>query len=94
MAEKPSDKWCLPVCRDHHAEQHSMNEQEFWRKYRILPLALAMKLYSEYGGDGGKIRHKKKPRVTILPKGLGAKKTIVSQPFPRAKRKIQSRGFK
>jgi hypothetical protein len=42
MAEKPSDKWTLPLCPRHHREQHSMNEREFWARHGKDPFALAM----------------------------------------------------
>jgi hypothetical protein len=45
-AEKPSDKWTLPVCGVHHREQHTMNEMAFWAKYGINPFLLAMTLRS------------------------------------------------
>lgn len=35
VAEKPSDHWCTPLCRKHHDEQHSMNEEWYWRSYGI-----------------------------------------------------------
>jgi hypothetical protein len=44
MAEKPSDKWALPLCNAHHREQHSMNEMAFWKKYEIDPFMLAIKM--------------------------------------------------
>ena len=44
MAEKPDDKWALPVCNRHHTEQHTMNEMLFWAKYGINPFVLAMTL--------------------------------------------------
>jgi hypothetical protein len=44
MAEKPSDKWVVPLCRPHHEEQHSMNEMDFWRCHQINPFILAMTL--------------------------------------------------
>jgi hypothetical protein len=44
MAEKPSDKWALPLCNRHHAEQHSMNELAFWKQYDIDPFMLAITL--------------------------------------------------
>lgn len=44
MAQKPDDKWALPGCNRHHAEQHTMNEMEFWAKYNINPFILAMTL--------------------------------------------------
>ncbi len=96
MGEKPDDKWALPMCRSCHMKQHGMNEREFYRERRILPLLLAQKLYSEYGGTGGAVRHKKKPRqrTTIVPKGLNVKRRIVSRPFPKTQRKLQSKGFK
>lgn len=35
--EKPSDFFCYPACREHHAEQHGLNssEQIFERKYGV-----------------------------------------------------------
>lgn len=47
MAEKPSDKWAVPLCNRHHREQHSMNEMEFWKCHGINPFVLAMTLRSE-----------------------------------------------
>jgi hypothetical protein len=44
MAEKPSDKWALPLCNRHHREQHSMNELEFWKSHGIDPFMLAIKM--------------------------------------------------
>ncbi len=44
MAEKPSDKWAVPLCNRHHSEQHSMNEMDFWKCHRINPFVLAMTL--------------------------------------------------
>jgi hypothetical protein len=44
MAEKPSDKWTVPLCNRHHREQHSMNEMDFWKCHGINPFILAMTL--------------------------------------------------
>ncbi len=30
MGEKPDDRWTLPLCSQHHREQHTMNESAFW----------------------------------------------------------------
>jgi hypothetical protein len=30
MQRKSDDRWALPLCRLHHAEQHSMNERRWW----------------------------------------------------------------
>lgn len=49
MQEKPSDKWSLPLCREHHAEQHNGNELEFWERYRIDPFLVATALHNSTG---------------------------------------------
>lgn len=46
MAEKPDDKWTLPLCRTHHEDQHRHNELEWWLRKGIDPFALAMSLYA------------------------------------------------
>jgi hypothetical protein len=43
LSEKSDDRWALPLCRDHHVEQHSMNEREWWASYHIDPAKLALK---------------------------------------------------
>ena len=40
MAEKPSDKWAVPLCNRHHREQHGMNEMDFWKCNGINPFVL------------------------------------------------------
>ena len=44
MQEKASDSWVTPLCVSHHAEQHTMNEMAFWKKYGIDPFMLAITL--------------------------------------------------
>ncbi len=44
MAEKPSDKWTVPLCNEHHRQQHSMNEMKFWAMHGIDPFMLAIRL--------------------------------------------------
>lgn len=41
MAMKPSDRWCVSLCRDHHAEQHRIGEKTFWRLTFRDPIELA-----------------------------------------------------
>ncbi len=43
-AEKPSDKWAVPLCGRHHREQHSMREMDFWGCHGIDPFILAITL--------------------------------------------------
>lgn len=45
MAEKPDDKYALPVCGECHREQHSTNECEWWVRKRIDPVKSALALY-------------------------------------------------
>ena len=54
MGEKPDDKWAIPLCRECHTVQHSMNERIYWASVLIHPLALATGLYAQYGGTGGR----------------------------------------
>lgn len=76
--EKPDDRWAIPMCRKHHSEQHSMNENDFWFYAMVDPLFCAKSYYAEYGGTGGKPRR----RTTIKPR------------LPKETRaKINSRGF-
>ena len=41
ISMKPSDRWCISLCRDCHASQHSMGEQTFSRLHGINMKALA-----------------------------------------------------
>lgn len=39
---KPSDRWVISLCRDHHIEQHQVGEVAFEMKYGIDMRALAV----------------------------------------------------
>lgn len=51
--EKPSDKWTVPLCPEHHLNgpdaQHAMNERIWWMQQGIDPIDLCMKLYEATG---------------------------------------------
>jgi len=49
--EKPSDKWAVPLHPDLHREQHSGNEELFWAKRGLDPLAIASALFMNSGDD-------------------------------------------
>lgn len=49
MAEKPSDRWTVPLCRAEHTRQHSMDEEAYWRAVNIDPLTVAALLWSASG---------------------------------------------
>jgi hypothetical protein len=42
---KPSDKWCISLCRDCHARQHQLGEPEFERRNKINMRALAEEFF-------------------------------------------------
>lgn len=47
MAEKPDDKWVLPLCRTHHEDQHRNNELNWWARMGFPdPFAVAQALYA------------------------------------------------
>jgi hypothetical protein len=41
MSMKPSDRWCISLCREHHAEQHRIGERAFETAAGINMKALA-----------------------------------------------------
>lgn len=47
IALKPSDRWAISLCANHHREQHRLGEREFQKRYGIdlhgLALAFARK---------------------------------------------------
>jgi hypothetical protein len=42
MGLKPSDCWCISLCKAHHVEQHAMGEPAFEAKYGLDLRALAL----------------------------------------------------
>lgn len=46
MGIKPSDKWCISLCRDHHAEQHQIGEKSFDKRHGIVMKALAESFFA------------------------------------------------
>lgn len=41
MGVKPSDRWCISLCRDCHGQQHQLGERSFEQAARIDMKALA-----------------------------------------------------
>ena len=41
MSLKPSDRWTLSLCREHHAEQHRIGEGAFEERYGLDLVSLA-----------------------------------------------------
>lgn len=51
MAEKPDDKWTVPLGSDEHRKQHSMGERDYWLSVGIDPVLVAMLLWACSGDD-------------------------------------------
>lgn len=45
MGKKPSSEWTIPLCGNHHREQHKVGEFKFWEGVGIDPIFVAMALY-------------------------------------------------
>lgn len=49
-ATKPDDKFTVPLCCNHHADQHAWGDEHgWWMKYEIDPIKLALALYCVSG---------------------------------------------
>ena len=90
MAEKPDDKWSVPLCQPIpgvkagcHKNQHRMGEAAYWRERGLNPFEIALRLYAIGGHPNDPQPKKRKARSTIEPRG-----------FPKVKRKIPSRPFR
>lgn len=47
---KPNDQWVVPLCREHHDNQHDWgDEREWWSHRGIDPLQAAVRLYAVSG---------------------------------------------
>lgn len=49
VGEKASDRWTVPLCREHHNQQHNENELAWWRLQKIDPFLLALALHHASG---------------------------------------------
>lgn len=63
-AEKPDDRWTVPLSPDAHRAQHNTNEQKFWDHHKIDPCQVALALHGVSGDDDAAIviiRNARKP---------------------------------
>lgn len=44
MGMKPADEFCVPLCNEHHTQQHSVGHRAFDEKYGVSLRALAERL--------------------------------------------------
>lgn len=64
MAEKPDDKWTLPLCRTHHDDQHRNNELQWWARHGVAdPFAVALTLYA--GRPNASVPRPERPRKVM-----------------------------
>ena len=47
--EKPDDRWTLPLCGDHHRDQHKGNERTWWENMGLDPIFIALALQANAG---------------------------------------------
>lgn len=46
---KSDDEWTVPLSREAHTKQHSMNEEDFWASLGIDPCKIALRLWAISG---------------------------------------------
>lgn len=49
MGTKSGDEWTVPLCNEHHAEQHKFGERKWWNGVGRDPIFLAMALHRVSG---------------------------------------------
>lgn len=49
MGEKSHDFFVIPLCGEHHSDQHAMSERAFWDRAGIDPVFVALALYAHTG---------------------------------------------
>ena len=91
--EKPSDKWAVPLCRDHHREQHGMSELSFWLRYGIAdPFALAIALHAGRPGAGLPKREPKRRIVKTVRKPKSERRSIPNGPPLKSANRLPGKG--
>lgn len=51
MAEKPDDKFSVPLCAEAHRAQHATSERDWWQAKGIDPILIAALLWLHSGDD-------------------------------------------
>jgi hypothetical protein len=88
-AEKPSDRWTLPLCPPHHVgdhrvvdlTQHSMGELEFWEALGIDPFSVCIQLRAIYADRTPNMRNSQSRAVSALSKmAADARRRLEGEP--------------
>lgn len=66
-AEKPSDRWTVPLSREEHRKQHSMDEEAYWQSVNIDPLTVAALLWSCSGDTEAAFQIQQGARLGLFP---------------------------
>lgn len=51
VGAKSDDKFCTPLCAEHHHEQHTGGEAEFWKRHGLDPFFISTALYAHSGDE-------------------------------------------
>lgn len=108
IAEKPSDRYCTPLCAgchlDNNDSQHRVGEPEFWKRVGRNPFEIAAALYAEFKKEQPATEHqaqRAKRRRTKKQAKNPALRKAPSRPIqsanrwpPRGTQKIRSAPFK
>lgn len=60
MGRKPDDRWTLPLCPEHHREQHKRGEFDYFAEKRIDPIFICLAINgvkAEYEASCQIVRH-------------------------------------
>lgn len=90
-AEKPDDKWTVPLCAYCHRTgllaQHNVGEVEFWKRVGRDPFAIALMLWRGSGGE----ERAATPKPAKKPRKIRARKPRDQRRKVPAGRPMQSR---
>jgi len=56
IAQKPDDRWAVPLSAKKHQQQHSGSEVKFWQDHGIDPLVTAARLWEVSGDHAAALR--------------------------------------
>jgi hypothetical protein len=62
---KPHSRFTIPLCAEHHREQHQIGEQTFWADLGIDPVNTALRLWTVTGDVEAGIRAVERARSAI-----------------------------
>jgi hypothetical protein len=82
MAEKPSDRWAVSLCRSCHTRQHRIGELQFWEAHGLNPFQICIDYYTRFCAEHPEVKTVKRAKK---------RKAKVKRVTRWPKRKMQSR---